>query len=153
MSKKIRPDWYRFYRQQRGNAAARGITFLLSSAEWWQIWSSSGHYRERGQKSDQYCMARFGDVGPYALNNVEIVTNHENNKYGSTGRKHSEATKRKMRMVHKGVQYVAYKLTREDVIVIAHRARKGVKIEKLAQEYRVSKSTVYRALDRHYGGA
>ncbi len=100
--KKRRPDWYVFYRQQRGNAKLRGIIFQLTAEEWWQIWAESGHLHERGQKANQYCMARFGDVGPYAVNNIEIITNSQNNRQGSTGRLHTEETKQKISLGNLG---------------------------------------------------
>lgn len=33
---------------------------------------------KRGRGPDKYCMARFGDKGPYAIGNVKIITNAEN---------------------------------------------------------------------------
>lgn len=70
------PRW-KFLLQQR-QAKARGIVFLLTFDEWWEIWEQSGHWENRGKKSGQYVMARFGDVGPYAVGNVRITTCNEN---------------------------------------------------------------------------
>jgi len=68
------------FRAHRSHAKARGIAFLLTFEEWWAIWLNSGRWDQRGQRADQYCMARHNDKGPYAVGNVSIITNHENNK-------------------------------------------------------------------------
>lgn len=66
------------YQTQRFNARGRGISWKLTFEQWWQIWEQSGHLNERGRKANQYCMARIGDKGPYAVGNVLIITNSEN---------------------------------------------------------------------------
>jgi hypothetical protein len=68
------------YTDQKNLAKGRGIPFLLSFDEWQKIWNDSGHFSERGKKNGQYCMARFGDKGPYAVGNVEITLVEENNR-------------------------------------------------------------------------
>lgn len=65
---------------QRSNAKGRGIDFCLTFWQWWTIWLESGRYELRGRSG--YVMARFGDVGPYAVGNVEIITSTENIKNG-----------------------------------------------------------------------
>jgi NUMOD3 motif len=78
-------SWRFKYLTHKGNAKRRGIEFLLSFDEWSKIWHDSGHLHERGQRKDQYVMARYGDVGPYAVDNVKIVTwaeNREEQKFG-----------------------------------------------------------------------
>ena len=60
------------------SAKRRGIEFLLTFEEWLKIWMDSEHWHERGIRKYQYCMARFGDKGPYAVGNVKIITNEEN---------------------------------------------------------------------------
>lgn len=62
----------------RGHAASRGVPFLMTFEEWWSIWEQSGHWSERGRRSGQYVMARFGDRGPYAAGNVKIILSEEN---------------------------------------------------------------------------
>ena len=71
-------SWRHKYCNHRGNAARRGVPFLLSFDEWMDIWSQSGHMHERGQYKGQYVMARYGDIGPYAVGNVRILTVEEN---------------------------------------------------------------------------
>lgn len=67
----------RKYREQKSKARGRGIEFNLTFKEWWDIWQQSGHWNERG-RGQGYCMARVGDTGPYAVDNVEIKTIGEN---------------------------------------------------------------------------
>jgi hypothetical protein len=66
------------YRQQRANARGRGIRWRLTFEEWLRIWEQSGHLNERGCRSGQYCMARYGDKGPYVAWNVKIITHSSN---------------------------------------------------------------------------
>ncbi len=68
----------RQYSQHKASAKQRGIPFLLSYTEWLAIWQASGHLSERGRGREKYCMARFGDRGPYAVGNVKIVQNAQN---------------------------------------------------------------------------
>lgn len=71
-------DARRRYAVQKGDAKRRGIPFLLTFEQWLKVWVDSGRYHESGSYSGQYCMARLGDVGPYALGNVRICTCNEN---------------------------------------------------------------------------
>lgn len=66
------------FRRHRQNAKNRGIEWGLTFREWWDIWQESGKWDERGRGG--YVMARFGDTGPYAKDNVEIVTSSQNIK-------------------------------------------------------------------------
>ncbi len=61
------------YARARNNARQRGIEWLFTFDEWLEVWTSSGHYSERGRGPGCYQMARFGDCGPYAPWNVAIV--------------------------------------------------------------------------------
>jgi len=145
---KLRPRWFRFYRQQKGNAKLRGIPFLLSAEDWWSIWKASGHFNERGRCSHQYCMARFGDRGAYEVGNVEIVTTNYNNTNGSAQRRHTEATKRKMKEIHKGIQYCPHKLTPQQAKLARDLLASGSHVLVIAKRFGVSKSTVYRSVAR-----
>jgi hypothetical protein len=71
MSTYVNKDLEKFT-TSRLNAERRGIAFELTFEQWFDIWTKSGHYSERGRKRGQYVMARFGDEGPYAVGNVEI---------------------------------------------------------------------------------
>lgn len=66
------------FRSQRNAAKNRGIEWNLSFREWWTIWEESGQWENRGREYGNYCMARFGDTGPYEADNVEIVTVTQN---------------------------------------------------------------------------
>lgn len=77
--------WVRFCEQER-NANRRGIAWELTFDQWLSIWTSSGRWNERGTRRGQYVMARFGDAGPYAIGNVEIVRAEKNNSDGNRGK-------------------------------------------------------------------
>ena len=74
------------YASQKCAAKKRGIDFNLTFEEWNHIWQVSGKWDERGRGSKKYCMARHRDIGPYSINNVSIITNHENLSYGNKDR-------------------------------------------------------------------
>ena len=67
------------YWDHKSRARMRGIPFLMTFEEWRNIWIESGKFNQRGHYPDNYCMARNGDVGPYAMGNVRICTRRENN--------------------------------------------------------------------------
>lgn len=66
------------YRAHIQNARARSIPFRLTFEQWWRIWQRSGKWKQRGNRSENYCMARPGDKGAYEIGNVKICTNKEN---------------------------------------------------------------------------
>lgn len=72
---------------QRRFAETRGIEWKLSFPEWWRIWDDSGHWSERGRGKHRYCMSRPGDTGPYAVGNVEIITNQQNSSDSQKNRR------------------------------------------------------------------
>ena len=65
------------FRNQRRNAAHRGIGWDLTLWQWWCIWKDSGHWEDRG-RGQGYVMCRYGDTGPYAPGNVFIALATEN---------------------------------------------------------------------------
>ena len=71
---------------QKISARKRGIEFLMTYDEWLGIWQASGRLDQRGRRRGEYVMARFGDVGPYAVDNVYISTVSDNISKGQTGR-------------------------------------------------------------------
>lgn len=71
-------DAMRKYRGHASGAKQRGIPFLLSFAEWMEIWNQSGKWEQRGKCVGQYVMARHGDVGPYSEANVSIILASQN---------------------------------------------------------------------------
>lgn len=92
---------YKAFLQQKSNAEDRGIPFLLSYEEWLKFWQDSGHLPDRGKRANQYCMARYGDIGPYVLGNIKIITNSENCSEGSSYTR-SAVTKHRMHLAMKG---------------------------------------------------
>lgn len=85
------------YAAHKQGAAKRGILFFLTFDQWWEIWKDSGLYTLRGAKSGCYCMARFGDEGPYAVGNVSIQCFVKNSKEG--GVKGSQIKKLKLTQI------------------------------------------------------
>lgn len=60
------------YVVHKKNAKRRGVVFLLTFDQWWDIWRSSGYWDLRGCKPGQYVMCRLGDEGAYEVGNVYI---------------------------------------------------------------------------------
>ena len=91
------------YNQQKSNAKRRGIAWQLTFDQWWDIWFTSGKWKQRGKLTGQYCMARPGDVGAYSVGNVRIVPvtqNHNEMTY-----QHTPKAKAKIGAFHKGKQH------------------------------------------------
>ena len=61
---------------QKSGATRRGIEFLFSFVEWVDYWGDLFDLRGRG--SDDLCMARHNNTGPYHPDNVELITNRQN---------------------------------------------------------------------------
>lgn len=64
---------------QRKNARHRKVKWDISFNDWWRIWQESGHYEKYGRGHGKYCMARWGDSGPYSKDNVKIIASDDNN--------------------------------------------------------------------------
>jgi hypothetical protein len=73
-----RKAWIGFRDQRNSAVGARGIAWEMTFAEWWQIWKESGHWHARGHTGDGYVMGRLGDIGPYKVGNVHIITSSQN---------------------------------------------------------------------------
>jgi O-methyltransferase involved in polyketide biosynthesis len=74
---RVRQAW----QSQKSRAETRGIRWKLTFEAWCDIWLESGKWAERGNGPDQYCMHRLFDIGPYSVDNVEIITNRQNRKF------------------------------------------------------------------------
>lgn len=48
-----------------------GEPWLFTFKSWWEMWQASGKWGERGR--GKYAMARYGNVGPFSPDNVEIL--------------------------------------------------------------------------------
>lgn len=95
------------YWDQKRLAAKRNIGWQLTFEEWLNIWQQSGHLHERGRGIGKYCMCRYGDVGPYSVNNVFIQTNEKNSSEahkGKPGRPMSEFNKEQLLKSHLGAK-------------------------------------------------
>ena len=66
------------FTQQRNSAMARGIDWHFDLESWCRVWHDSGKWAERGVGRGSYVMARTGDSGPYAPDNVYITTVQQN---------------------------------------------------------------------------
>lgn len=101
---------YKKFTDQRSVRTNDGFEWRLTYNEWCDIWEASGKWNLRGKHRGQYVMARIGDVGPYAVGNVEIITHSQNIKDAFTNgchdnkpsKPHSAETKRKMSETRKG---------------------------------------------------
>ena len=70
----------RAFQSQRHDARRRGVSWEFSFEAWWACWEASGRWAHRGRGRGKYMMARHGDMGPYALHNVEIITHEQNSR-------------------------------------------------------------------------
>jgi hypothetical protein len=78
------------YWTQKACAKRRGISFLLSYDDWWNIWQQSGKWNQRGCKKGQYVMSRYNDTGSYEVENVFIQQHGINIAEAQTGRIRSD---------------------------------------------------------------
>ena len=84
------------YNSHKSGAKKRGIAFLFTFEQWWSVWETSGKWENRGVHIGEYCMARHGDTGPYAADNVRICLSSENHIEGHIGKKRSARTRELM---------------------------------------------------------
>lgn len=80
----------RAYKRQRDRAKIREIGWDFTFDTWMQWWIDSGVWDQRGKGTDQYCMCRIGDVGPYSPDNVFAGTNRNNLSGGASKPKSEE---------------------------------------------------------------
>jgi hypothetical protein len=86
------------FSQQRYRARQRGIGWQLDWGQWISIWLASGHFHQRGRGHGKFVMARRGDVGPYAVGRVRIVSWEQNRAEQGCG----PVTRARMSASHKG---------------------------------------------------
>jgi hypothetical protein len=55
-------------------ADQRGIEWELTADEWWGWWCVGNRWEHRGRRQHGFVMARFGDKGPYRLDNIFCST-------------------------------------------------------------------------------
>jgi hypothetical protein len=100
-------------------AKRRDIKFKFTFEEWvtwWKYNLGPEWAQKRGRRPDQYCMARIGDIGPYAVWNVKCITNEENRREAGF-----------------------VKLTKEQAIDIFNSKEN---FSEIASQYQISKGTV-----------
>ena len=56
----------RRYANKRSSSKQRGIPFHFTFEEWLAWWMATGCY----DRYSEFCMARHGDAGPYAVDNI-----------------------------------------------------------------------------------
>jgi hypothetical protein len=116
VSKQLTPQ--RAYAVQKARAARRGISFEFSFEEWMAWWEQQlgpDWLSKRGRLRHQFQMARYGDIGPYRIDNVKCITATQNlnetvdspetrAKIGAAhkGRKRSAETRALMSAANKG---------------------------------------------------
>lgn len=92
------------YQEHKGRARRCNIAFLLSFEEWFKIWKESGHLHERGSRRGQYVMARFNDIGPYAIGNIKIITTEKNVSEANLGKEFTPSHKLRIGRAHLGMK-------------------------------------------------
>lgn len=96
--KKDNSIWRKKYGTQKHHAVkVRKIEWNLTFEEWFEWWGDDIHRRGKGK--DDLVMARFGDVGPYSLDNIYKATFGENAAF-----ERSEETRLKMSLAHQKPQ-------------------------------------------------
>lgn len=70
----------RAYRGQKSRAKGRGIAFLFTFEQWSEWWLTDDRWSRRGRKGGQLVMARHGDAGPYAPDNVACISPNQNSR-------------------------------------------------------------------------
>jgi hypothetical protein len=101
------------FKVQKRAAARRGIGWELSFQEWLGIWEASGKLGQRGRCRGQWVMGRNGDVGPYAVGNVFIITHADNTRMAARTVKPAELrvvrrTDRNAWVVKRGSEHHGY---------------------------------------------
>lgn len=109
----------------RRRARYRRIEFLLTFEDWLNIWKDSGHYHERGCFKGQYVMARYGDIGPYAINNVKIIPSTENVREAQLGKVVSKNTRKKIAAARTGKKRAPFSEEWKRNMGANHRSRRG----------------------------
>jgi len=128
----IDPIFGAFSRHKRGAVHRRGIRFYFTFEEWVRWWEENlgpDWMTKRGRGRDQYCMARKGDKGPYAVWNVDCLTNRQN---AIDGLKNHPLN-------NKGEAHGRARLSNEDVLAI-FKSKKKYRI--IAAQFGITKGHV-----------
>lgn len=71
------------YNAKKIDAEKRNIKFNLTFNEWYDWWLSNGVDKNKDalpRSKNTLCMCRFGDTGPYSLDNIYCATVSQNSK-------------------------------------------------------------------------
>jgi hypothetical protein len=81
-TKPRKPISYYKYGKHRNDAKQRNIPFQLTYNEWYNWWLSNGVDKNIKQPltKNTLCMCRYGDTGPYSLDNIYCATLSQNQK-------------------------------------------------------------------------
>jgi hypothetical protein len=125
---------YKRYKGQKKGAKNRGIEFHFTFEDWVKWWEDNlgpSWVELRGNKGDQYCMARFEDKGSYVIGNVKCITMRQNRSENRAKRGHYSM----------GENNSQAKLTKEQVVYIK---ASGLRQVDLARKFDVCRDTIYR---------
>jgi hypothetical protein len=130
------------YAKQKYLAKKRGIDWQFDFDSWLKLWMESGKWEMRGSGRGKYVMARKGDLGPYSVENVEIILGEKNsrdmhlnypnpNPHGGLGegrgwRKHPDGKLRPYQ-AHLGTKSLGYYATPEEAHAVYVAAAQEVK--------------------------
>lgn len=117
---------YKKWHAQKRRAKNRGIDFVISFEEWWDVWQKSGKWDQRGRGAGCYVMCRVNDQGPYAIGNVYIDT-QENNLYknGNARCKEQSAEWVEKRVSKMRLKMKGRKISQEHILAMAAGKKKA----------------------------
>lgn len=114
------------FQAQKDGAGSRGIAFIMSFDDWLSIWIKSGKLHLRGNGRGKYCMARFNDMGPYAVGNVKIILQGDNTKEAHVGKQLSPYTKQLLRSANLGKKVDAETKAKMSIRSKGNQHRRGI---------------------------
>lgn len=126
------------YTQQRKNAQFRGIEWTLSLPVWFSIWEESGRWADRGRGKGKFCMARHGDQGPYAKENVYIATNEENI---SDGYLVTNASERRAKACYRTIPASQFTKKQQEILPLVER---GMNYQEIAAELHMNPKSAWQ---------
>ena len=70
-------ELYYAWAKHRSQALFRHEQYLLTWEDWQQIWHNRDDFLARGRSSNDLCLARFDDQGPWSMDNVAVMTRRQ----------------------------------------------------------------------------
>jgi hypothetical protein len=80
-------DSYKFLKSSTKHRVDRNkdpIGWEFTFDTWLQVWLDSGKLHLRGTYKGGYVMARKNDIGPYSIDNVDIILHSDNTKFAKS---------------------------------------------------------------------